>query len=84
MSTYSVRYVHKVSPRDTDVGPAVEIPAGAFADRNKLGKALRALGVMMKGCRVSGFRVERDKVVVFPVCPGLSTYWHAIILEVQS
>jgi hypothetical protein len=80
MSRYSVRYVHKVSPSDADTRDDVEIRDGAFSDRKTLGKALRDAGVMMSGCRVSQFRVEGDKVVVFPICPGLSTYWHAIVL----
>ena len=29
MPTYSVRYVHPISPRDTDTGPDVEIPPEA-------------------------------------------------------
>jgi hypothetical protein len=77
---YSVRYVHKVAPSEKDVGPDVVVPAGAFADSRKLGQALRTLGVLLPGARVRSFRTDGDKVVVFPVLPGLSTYWHAVVL----
>lgn len=77
----NVRFVHKISPRDTDVMPApVVIPDSAFSDRKTLGKALREAKVMLSGCSVTGFRVEGNKIVVFPCCPGLTTYWHSIIL----
>jgi hypothetical protein len=61
------------------MGP-VSIPDGAFSNRNTLGAALRKSGVMMRGARVNHFRVEGDKVIVFPSVPGLTTYWHSIIL----
>lgn len=77
---YAVRYVHKVSPNAADTRDDVEIRDGAFSNRKTLGKALRDAGVMMSGCRVDTFRVEDNRVVVFPICPGLSTYWHAIVL----
>lgn len=81
---YSVRYIHKISPSDKDVGPDVELPGSAFADRNKLGAALRKARVLMQGGRVTSFRVEGNKVVVFPSVPGLTTYWHAIVLTHQG
>jgi len=77
---FSVKYVHKVSPSDNDVGPDVVIPGGAFSDSRKLGQALRTLGVLARGARVRSFRAEGDKVVVFPSMPGLTTYWHAVVL----
>ncbi len=81
---YSVRYIHKIAPRATDVGPDVEINNNAFSNRNALGKALRTVGVMTSGGRVTSFRVEGPKVVIFPSMPGLTTYWHAIVLESLS
>ncbi len=81
MGAYHVRFVHKITPRDTDVMQAT-LPDGAFSDRKALGKALRDAKVMHKGCRVEGFRVEGNRIVVFPICPGLTTYWHSIILTV--
>jgi hypothetical protein len=35
----------------------------------------------MEGGNVREFRREADKIVVFPRVPGMSTYWHAIVLE---
>lgn len=81
---WMVRYVHKISPRDSDVKGPVTIPAGAFADRKKLGAALRKAGVLDPGAQVRNFRTEGDKVVVFPSMPGMTTYWHSIILTHAS
>jgi hypothetical protein len=81
MPVYSVRYVHKISPRDTDVGPNIQLPDGCFSDRKLLGKSLRDRKIMMCCASVRTFRVEGDKVIVFPQCPGLTTYWHSIVLS---
>lgn len=79
--SWRVRYVHKVSPRETDVLPhALPLPESAFADSKALGKALRGAKILMPGARVRSFRVKGDRVVVFPTMPGMTTYWHAIIL----
>ena len=80
MTTYSVRFVHKISPRDTDTA-AVDLPDGAFSDRNTLGKALRAANVLSSGHRVRTFRVEGDRVIAFP--SGSCNVWHSIILQAQ-
>ncbi len=77
---YKVRYVHRVAPSEKDVWPDITVPDGAFSDSRKLGQALRTFGVLLPGARVRSFRTEGDKVVVFPVMPGLSTYWHAVVL----
>jgi len=86
MATYHVRYVHKVSPRDTDVD-TVSLPDEAFRTPETLAKALRSAGKLAKGARIGTVRLEPGatagepgRTVLFPVCPGLSTYWHAIIL----
>lgn len=78
--SYMVRYVHKISPSDKDVMGPVHVPAGAFSNSKTLGAALRKVGVLMAGARVRNFRAEGEKVVIFPSAPGLTTYWHAIIL----
>jgi hypothetical protein len=83
-SIYSVRFVHKISPRDTDTRPDVELADGAFADRKALGAALRKAGVLSAGCRVTEFRVEGDRVIVFPKTPGFTTDWHSVILTHQE
>ncbi len=80
MTTYSVRYVHKIAPRDTDTGPDVTLHDGAPSDRKTLGKALRAAGVLSSGARVREYRAEGDKLIVFPIMPGMTTYWHAVVL----
>lgn len=81
MTTYAVRYVHKIKPLDTDVGPDMTLTGSDASDSKTLGAALRKAGVLISGGRVRSFRVEPDsKIVVFPSCPGLTTYWHAIIL----
>jgi hypothetical protein len=77
--TYRVRFIHKISPRDTDIKSDVQIPDGAFADRNALGAALRAAGVLDSGHRVRSFRTEGDKVIAFP--SGACNIWHSIIIE---
>jgi len=76
----SVRYVHKISPSAKDVHPDVTLPSGAFSNRNTLAKALRRAGVLTSGARIRSFRVEGDKVIAFPTVPGMTTYWHSVIL----
>jgi hypothetical protein len=73
---YSARFVHKISPKDTDVQGPFGIPDGAFSDSKKLGAALRSAKILGKGERIRAFRVEGDKVVVFP-CASI---WHAIVI----
>lgn len=85
MTTFNARYIHKIAPSDKDVGGPFEIPDGAFADTKALGKALRKIGVLTPGARVRNFRVEADRVVIFPTVPGMTTYWHAVVLtEVET
>lgn len=79
--TYSVKYVHKISSSAKDVGPDVTLPGGAFSDSKTLGKALRKAGVLTSGGKVTNFRVEGNRVIIFPSVPGMTTYWHSIILE---
>jgi hypothetical protein len=83
---YSVRYVHKIAPSPKDVGHNIEMLGQDLADRVRdrdltgLAAILRNMEVMISGCRIREARVEDGKIIVFPVCPGLSTYWHSIIL----
>lgn len=81
---FAVRYVHKVAPRCTDTGPEVCIPANAFSNARTLAAALRSRGVLADNARIREWRVEGDKVVVFPTLPGLTTYWHAVVLQDAS
>jgi hypothetical protein len=83
---YSVRYVHAITPSSRDVGDDVILPAGAFASSSTLAKALRERGVLSPGGRIKNFRVQGDKVVVFPgknsTSGGgsLTANWHSIVL----
>jgi hypothetical protein len=81
MRAYSVRYVHKIAPRDTDVGDDVTLTDADLVDNKTIGAALRERGTLLAGVRVREWRIEPDgKIVVFPVYPGLTTYWHSVIL----
>lgn len=80
MKRYSVRYVHAISPSDRDVGPEVRLTDADAVDRKSLAAALRARGTMLPGARIRSYRVEDGKVVVFPSMPGMTTYWHSIVL----
>ncbi len=84
MQSWSVKYVHKISPNPNDRGPDVQLPDTAFANRRTLGKALRDMKVLMAGGYVTSFDVKKNEVVVFPAVAGLTTYWHAIILTHQA
>ena len=79
---YTVRYVHKISPRPSDVGKNVFLTPADLASKNALAAALRKEGVLLPGARVREYRVEGGGacIVAFPVLPGLTTYWHSLIL----
>jgi len=78
MQNYSVRYVHKISPKDTDTGPDIRLEASALIDRKALGAAMRNGKLLMSGEAIRHFRVEHDgKVVVFP--PSGSIWWSIIL-----
>lgn len=83
---YSVRYVHAISPSMKDTGGDIILPAGAFSNSSTLAKALRKADVLLSGGRIKNFRVEGEKVIVFPGKnstggPGsLSSNWHSIVL----
>ena len=76
MAKWHVRFVHRISPLETDV-TTVELADGAFSNRNTLGAALREGGCLAKGERLMGFRTEAGKVVAFPAGGSV---WHSIIL----
>lgn len=78
MKDYLVRYVHKISPRDTDKA-WVKLPGGAFSDSKTLARHLRSTGILSPGTRLRSFRVEGDKVVAFPD----RGVWHSLTLEEQ-
>lgn len=78
--SYMARYVHQISPKPTDVGGPFCIRDGAWSDRKTLAAALRKAGVLDSGARVREFRVEGERIIVFPSMPGMTTYWHSVIL----
>jgi hypothetical protein len=80
MTKYSVRFVHKISPRDTDVEGPYPFKSDAFTDRKTLGAALRHVGALNAGERVREFRKEGEKIIAFPV----GSIWHSIILTPTS
>jgi len=77
---YMVGYIHKISPSPQDVWGPVCLNDNAFSDSKTLGAALRKAHVLIPGGQVRQFRVEGDRVIVFPSAPGMTTYWHSIIL----
>ena len=74
---YSSRYIHKISPRTTDIGPDVELSPGETGDRKALAAKLRGVAILCMGQRIQHHRVELDgKVICFPQ----ASIWHSIIL----
>lgn len=79
MATYTVRFVHKISPSASDIHPTpVQLPDMAFSSRNKLSVCLRNLGILPKGGRITHFRVQGEYVFAFPANPSV---WHCITLK---
>jgi hypothetical protein len=86
MLSYSSRYVHKISPRDTDTGPDVTLTRHATEptigtlhtlNRKTLGAELRGARVLCKGESLYAARLEPDgRIVAFP----RASIWHSIIL----
>ncbi len=78
---YTSRLVHKIAPSDNDTGNPVELSSSDFATRGTLAAALRNARILPSGGRVTNYRIETDNtIVVFPSVPGMTTFWHAIIL----
>ncbi len=86
---FAVRYVHKVATSSRDTHPPIDLDESTLASKTTIAAALRASGVMMRGSRVTEFRVKRDdngptEIVVFPAMPGMTTYWHSIIMTREA
>ena len=77
MTNFTVRYVHRIAPKASDVGSDIDIQDSALSDSRSLAGALRKAGVLEGGARLRSFRVEGDKVLCFPD-RGI---WHCIALE---
>lgn len=80
MITYASRFVHKISPKDTDTGPEVTLDTAGL-DRSKLGRVLREARILIKGQRVAHYRIESDgRIVCFP----MASIWWSIILTPKA
>jgi hypothetical protein len=78
---YLTRYVHKISPKETDTGEAVDLAPTDLTDRKKLAAALRRVGLLSAGEQIRDFRIEKEgRVVVFPK----ASIWHSIILHLPG
>lgn len=77
---YETRYVHKISPNEKDVGPTVDIDPAALTSKTKLGAALRIAKVLSRGDSIDTFRIENDRIIVFPK----ASIWHSIILHLPG
>jgi hypothetical protein len=77
---YETRYVHKIAPNDKDVGPTVDIDPAALTSKTKLAAALRNQKVLSRGDSIDTFRIENDRIVVFPK----ASIWHSIILHLPG
>ncbi len=80
MPRYETRYVHKIAPKDTDVGDPVDLSPTDLASKSALAAALRRARILTSGDKVRDFRVEKDRVVVFPQ----ASIWHSIILHLPG
>jgi hypothetical protein len=78
--SYSVSFVHKIASLPTDVGPDVSLPPLPLENKRELGRILRDAGVLAPGARVQDVRSDGDRVMIFPTLPGVTTYWHSVIL----
>lgn len=73
----TIRYVHRVAPRDTDVRTCNTISDSAFADNRTLASALRARGLMERGARIREMRASGSMVTCFPD----RGVWHYFTIE---
>lgn len=86
MSHFEVRYIHKISPRHTDVSyiESAEIDACFSGDSKALAAALRKAGVLEKGQRLhsSRFDAASGNLVAFPANHnGLTCYPHSLLIR---
>lgn len=88
---YTVRYVHRISPKDTDVAPDIELDTDSLLTdasisnallRRSLGRALREAKLLIKGQRLNSCRI--DKGGRYIVCFPADSVWHSIILDAKN
>ncbi len=79
---FSVRYVHKISPRADDRGPDVDLSDADLKSNGALAKVLRDKKAgLQPGGRISSFRIDKNDghISAFP-----GSGWHCIILTPKS
>jgi hypothetical protein len=77
---YETRYVHKISPKDTDVGNPVDLSPKDLESKSALAAALRKSRILPAGGKINSFRIEQDRILVFPQ----ASIWHSIILHLPG
>lgn len=77
---YETHYVHKIAPKDTDTGNPVDLSPTDLESKSKLATALRKARVLSTGDRINSYRIENDRIVVFPQ----ASIWHSIILHLPG
>jgi hypothetical protein len=80
MPRYLTRYVHKISPQETDTGDPVELSPKDLVDKKSLAAALRRAKILLAGQGLTGYRIENDRVIAFPK----ASIWHSIILHLPG
>ena len=80
MPHYLVQYIHKISPSDKDTAGPIELSLKDLENRAALGAALRRQRIMHTGDKIKDFRIENDRVVVFPQ----KSIWHSIIMHLPG
>jgi len=74
---YETRYVHKISPSEKDIGNPVDLSPTDLTSKTSLAATLRRARVLPAGGAIQSFRVENERIVVFPQ----ASVWHSIILH---
>jgi len=77
---YETHYVHKIATKDTDVGNPVDLSPTDLESKGKLAAALRKARVLSTGDKINSYRIENDRIVVFPQ----GSIWHSIILHLPG
>jgi len=77
---YETRYVHKIAPKDTDVGEPVDLEPKDLESKKALAAALRRARILSTRDKINTYRIEQDRIVVFPQ----ASIWNSIILHLPG
>lgn len=77
---YETRYVHKIAPKDTDVGNPIDLEPKDLESKSALAAALRRARILSTGDKINSYRIEQDRIVVFPQ----ASIWNSIILHLPG